>query len=76
MLIEIVSNEEVAGGLVAYVSSIITSQMGRKLMGSQVSDNVSIPRIIDGYGEQMFIWIIQGKVLHTSWEFRNELSEG
>ena len=68
MMIEIVTDKKVAGGLVSNTSLSITIKVEGELLGSQVSEDISIPRIVCGNGKQVFIRkiIINYRVMHTN----------
>ena len=63
--------------MVSDTSSSFTIKMKGELLGSQVSKDVTIPRIVGGDGKQMFIRksIINWSILHSSRQIRNEFSE-
>ena len=63
--------------MVSDTSSSISIEMEGKLLGSQVSKDVTVPRIVGGDGKQMFIGksIINWGILRSSRQIRNEFSE-
>lgn len=54
-MIKIVTNEEIARGLMLNMSLIIMSNMGDDFLGLKIGEDISLPKIIRGYSEQMFI---------------------
>ena len=42
VMIEIITDEEVATGMISYTSSIVTVEMGGKILGSQICRDFSI----------------------------------
>jgi len=61
--IKIIIDEKVARGLVLNSSSIIMSKMGGELLGSQICENISVPRIIHSDDKQVFI----GELIINQW---------
>ena len=51
VMIKVVTDEKVVGGLVSDTSSSITIKMEGEILGSKRSEDVTIPRIICGNGE-------------------------
>jgi hypothetical protein len=54
-MIEIISNEGIMRGLMENTPLIIMGEMRNKFLGSQIGENVSIPRIICRYGKKIII---------------------
>ena len=65
--IEVVTNKKVSGGLVSDTSTSLTVKVEGELLGSQISKNIAIPRVIGSNGKQVFIReiVINGRVLRS-----------
>ena len=63
--------------MVSDMSSSISIEMESELLGSQVSKDVTVPRVVGGDGKQMFIRksIINWSVLRSGRQIINEFNE-
>ena len=62
---KVIADKKVARGLVLDTLSSITIKMKGEILGSQLSKDVTVPRVVGGDGKQMFIGksIINGSIL-------------